>query len=81
MPGLTIDTKLPGEALIVAIINLAEKFRSTQDTDVRRFWDLVAVEMQTNWRKVWADAGMWERLTDLDEHIAAMKKPGPVPKP
>lgn len=78
MPGLTIDTKLPGEALIVAIIELAASFRATQDADVRRFWDLVAVEMQTNWRKVWSDAGLWERLADLDEHIAKMKQPGPI---
>jgi len=77
MPSLTIDTDLPGETLIVAAIDLAARFRETQDADVRRFWDLVAVEMHTNWRKVWVDAGLWERLPELEAHIAKMKEAKP----
>jgi hypothetical protein len=71
---LTIETKLPGEGLIQAAIEFAGKIRETQSEDVRKFWDMVAVEMHANWRQVWVSAGLWKPLPELDAHIEKMRE-------
>jgi len=60
MPELKVGVTLPGEAIVVAILQFALKHRETMSQDNRDKWDALQIRMLTRW------ADFWDRLT-LDD--------------
>ncbi len=59
VPGfnLNVSGQIPGEAVIVAVLSYAEKFRETMLPETRDSFDKIQLSLMKGWINWWVDRG------------------------